>query len=75
MKHSHRFLFLGVFLVIVPPVAAVAMAALSVGLTRHDDATKTMPAIYDALFPIFFLASFFSVPIGIYLIIRALKKW
>lgn len=74
MKQNHRTAFLGVFLIIGPPVAALALAALAVDLTRHDEGLKPTPALYDALFPVFFIASFLSVPIGIWLLFKAIRR-
>jgi hypothetical protein len=75
MQAKHQRFFIGGFLILVPPIAALAMAALAVGVSRHHEAgAQPAPAIWDALFPIFFLASFFTVPAGIYVIYRALKS-
>jgi hypothetical protein len=73
MHPRHQRIFLGVFLILVPPVAAAVFAALSVGVSKHQTDVQS-PSLYDALFPLFFLASFFTVPIGIYIIYRALRS-
>ena len=71
MNSRAKRIFLGVFLVLVPPVATLSFAALSVGVSRHTDGTVPAPAIWDALFPFAFISCFFSVPIGVYVIFRA----
>ncbi|MEX2243050.1 MAG: hypothetical protein WD716_04295 [Fimbriimonadaceae bacterium] len=69
----HKRIILGLFLVIVPPVAALVLASLSVSVDRHAlKADGPAPAIWDVLFPIAFISCFFLVPIGIYVIFRAL---
>ena len=75
MSTKPRLLFIGTFLILVPPVGALTSASLAVGVSRHQEVTaEPAPAIWDALFPIFFLASFFTVPAGIYLVYRTLRS-
>lgn len=75
MQPKLRLIFIGAFLILVPPVGALTTAALAVNVSRHHESgAQPAPAIWDALFPIFFLFSFFTVPAGIYLIYRALKS-
>ena len=66
---------LGLGLLLVPPVATLVLAALSVGLTRHDRANvPPPPPVYDVLFPLAVVATFVCVPLGVYNLYRAFKR-
>lgn len=70
MNPRARQIFLGVFLIIVPPVLVLASGALSV--EEGKVGTDANP-LWDVLFPIGLIASFLCIPFGVYVIYRALR--
>lgn len=71
MNARARQVFLGVFLIIVPPVLVLASGALSV--EEGKVGTDANP-LWDVMFPIGLLACFLCIPLGAYLIFRAIKN-
>jgi hypothetical protein len=73
MNARARQIFLGVFLIIVPPVLVLASGALSVA---EGDAVRrsgeSANPLWDVLFPIGLIASFLCIPLGAYVIYRAI---
>ena len=65
----------GLLLIIVPPVTALVLAAVSVDVTKHDRGNAPTPAPwYDVLFPLALIATFVCLPIGVYLIYKAFAR-
>jgi hypothetical protein len=66
--------FLGVFLIIVPPMLALLSAAMSVSTERHVREGRIESAPYwTVLFPLALVATFVCIPLGIFVIFKALQ--
>ena len=70
-----RQVFIGLFLIIVPPTLMLVSAKFAVDQERWVRQGLEGPSpVWNAVFPIALLASIIGIPFGGYLIFRALKN-
>ena len=73
MKPKHRHVFIGVFLIITPPALALLSASMSIDQERLVSDGRIDPAPYwNVLFPLALVACFLCIPLGAYVIFKAL---